>query len=245
MIKSRISCRRKHRATGVTCLQSPASTMYLLPRSMSHAKKKKTAANPIARAAEALAFLARFVARPSQVGALFPSSRELAEAMLDGIELKSGDIVIEFGPGTGAFTEAVLERLPEGARYLGIERDPHFQRHLEDRFPGIDFHHGSAEELPDLLSSRGWEKPRLIVSGLPFASMPLEVQELILTATREALHEEGEFRTFTYPVCWYLTGSMRFRKVALKHFGEHRKSRTIHRNIPPATVLSYSKPAKK
>lgn len=213
---------------------------------MSHApKKKKNEANPIAQAAEALAFLARFAARPTQVGALFPSSRELAEAMLEGIELKSGDIVIEFGPGTGAFTEAVLERLPEGAKYLGIERDPHFHGHLEDRFPGIDFHHGSAEELPDLLSHRGWEKPRLILSGLPFASMPLEIQELILTATRDTLHEEGEFRTFTYPVCWYLSGSMRFRKVALNHFGEHRKSRTIHKNIPPAKVLSYRKPAKR
>jgi len=208
-------------------------------------KKKKPASNPIAQAAEAVAFMARFAARPTQVGALFPSSRELAEAMLEGIELKSGDIVIEFGPGTGAFTEAVLERLPEGAKYLGIERDPHFHGHLEDRFPGIDFHHGSAEELPDLLSHRGWEKPRLILSGLPFASMPLEVQELILEATREALHEEGEFRTFTYPFCWYLTGSMRFRKVALNHFGEHRKSRTIHKNIPPAKVLSYRKPTKK
>lgn len=213
---------------------------------MSHApKKKKNEANPIAQAAEALAFLARFAARPTQVGALFPSSRELAEAMLEGIELKSGDIVVEFGPGTGAFTEAVLERLPEGAKYLGIERDPHFHGHLEDRFPGIDFHHGSAEELPDLLSHRGWEKPRLILSGLPFASMPLEIQELILTATRETLHEEGEFRTFTYPVCWYMTGSMRFRKVALNHFGEHRKSRTIHKNIPPAKVLSYRKPTKR
>jgi phospholipid N-methyltransferase len=212
---------------------------------MSHApKKKKNEANPIAQAAEALAFLARFAARPTQVGALFPSSRELAEAMLEGIELKSGDIVVEFGPGTGAFTEAVLERLPEGAKYLGIERDPHFHGYLEDRFPGIDFHHGSAEELPDLLSHRGWEKPRLILSGLPFASMPLEIQELILTATRETLHEEGEFRTFTYPVCWYMTGSMRFRKVALNHFGEHRKSRTVHKNIPPAKVLSYMKPTK-
>jgi phospholipid N-methyltransferase len=207
--------------------------------------KKETAANPVAQAAEALAFLARFAARPTQVGALFPSSRELAEEMLDGIDLKSGDIVIEFGPGTGAFTEVVLERLPEGAKYLGIERDPHFHGHLKSRFPGVDFHHGSAEELPGLLSRRGWAKPRLILSGLPFASMPGSVQELILNATREALHEEGEFRTFTYPVCWYLTGSTRFRKVALNHFGEHRKGRTIHRNIPPAKVLSYRKPAKK
>ena len=208
-------------------------------------KRKNFGATPIAQAAESLAFIARFISGPTNVGALFPSSRELAEAMLEGITFESGDIIVEYGPGTGAFTELILERLPEGARYLGIERDPHFHGHLVDRFPGVDFHRGSAEEIRELLNDRGWRDPRLILSGLPFASMPLEIQDLILAATREALHEEGEFRTFTYPLCWYLTGSMRFRKVALNHFGEHRKSRTIHKNIPPAKVLSYRKPAKK
>ena len=212
---------------------------------MTKATRKKSAGTPIAQAAESLAFIARFVSGPTKVGALFPSSRELAEAMLDGITFLPGDIIVEYGPGTGAFTELILERLPEGALYLGIERDPHFHGHLVERFPGVDFHRGSAEEIRELLADRGWSSPSLILSGLPFASMPLEIQELILTATREALHEEGEFRTFTYPICWYLTGSMRFRKVALNHFGEHRKSRTIGRNIPPAKVLSDSKPVRK
>jgi phosphatidylethanolamine/phosphatidyl-N-methylethanolamine N-methyltransferase len=212
---------------------------------MSHpSKKKKPAVTPIAKAAETLAFLGRFAAEGTKVGALFPSSRELAEAMLEGITFEQGDIIVEYGPGTGAFTELILERLPEGARYLGIERDPHFHGHLVERFPGVDFHRGSAEEIRELLHNRGWKNPRLILSGLPFASMPHDIQEVILSATRDVLHDEGEFRTFTYPVCWYLTGSMRFRKVALNHFGEHRKSRTIHRNIPPAKVLSYRKPAK-
>ena len=213
---------------------------------MSHApKKKKPAANPIAKAAETLAFLGRFATEGTKVGALFPSSRELAEAMLEGITFEPGDIIVEYGPGTGAFTELILERLPEGARYLGIERDPHFHSHLVERFPGVDFHKGSAEEIRELLDNRGWRNPRLILSGLPFASMPHNIQELILTATREVLHDEGEFRTFTYPICWYLSGSMRFRKVALNHFGEHRKSKTINKNIPPAKVLSYRKPTKR
>jgi phosphatidylethanolamine/phosphatidyl-N-methylethanolamine N-methyltransferase len=212
---------------------------------MSHAqKKKKPAATPIAKAAETLAFLGRFATEGTKVGALFPSSRELAEAMLEGIAFEAGDIIVEYGPGTGAFTELILERLPEGARYLGIERDPHFHGHLVERFPGVDFHKGSAEEIRELLDNRGWSNPRLILSGLPFASMPHDIQELILTATRDVLHDEGEFRTFTYPICWYLSGSMRFRKVALNHFGEHRKSKTINKNIPPAKVLSYRKPTK-
>jgi len=195
--------------------------------------------------AEAVAFITRFASAPTSVGAVFPSSRDLAEAMLHGITLEPGDVVVEYGPGTGAFTELIIERLPEGAEYLGIERDPHFHGHLQRRFPDRHFHLGSAEEIQELLKGRGLKKPRLIISGLPFASMPHAVQEMILEATREALHEEGIFRTFTYPICWYMTGSQRFRKVALDHFDDHHKSRTVHRNIPPAKVLSYSKPSRK
>ena len=195
--------------------------------------------------AEAVTFITRFASAPTSVGAVFPSSRDLAEAMLHGITLEPGDVVVEYGPGTGAFTELIIERLPEGAEYLGIERDPHFHGHLQRRFPDRHFHLGSAEEIQELLKGRGLKKPRLIISGLPFASMPHAVQEMILEATREALHEEGIFRTFTYPICWYMTGSQRFRKVALDHFDDHHKSRTVHRNIPPAKVLSYSKPVRK
>ena len=195
--------------------------------------------------AEAVAFITRFASTPTSVGAVFPSSRDLAEAMLHGITLEPGDVVVEYGPGTGAFTELIIERLPEGAEYLGIERDPHVHGHLQRRFPDRHFHLGSAEEVQELLKGRGLKKPRLIISGLPFASMPHAVQEMILEATREALHEEGIFRTFTYPICWYMTGSQRFRKVALDHFDDHHKSRTVHRNIPPAKVLSYSKPSRK
>jgi SAM-dependent methyltransferase len=74
--------------------------------------------------AEAIAFITRFASAPTNIGAVFPSSRDLAEAMLHGIELQPGDVVVEYGPGTGAFTELLLERLPEGAEYLGIETAP-------------------------------------------------------------------------------------------------------------------------
>jgi len=210
-----------------------------------HHKKKSVKKNPSGNLAEAISFIMRFASAPTSVGAVFPSSRDLAEAMLHGIELEAGDVVVEYGPGTGAFTALLMERLPEGAEYLGIERDPHFHGHLQRRFPEKHFHLGSAEEVEALLEGRGLKKPRLIISGLPFASMPHSVQEMILTATREALHDDGIFRTFTYPICWYMTGSQRFRKVALDHFDGHHKSRTVHRNLPPAKVLSYSKPVRK
>jgi len=231
---ARVTLHTRHRMS-TPSKKSPAS----------HNKKKSGQKNPSGNLAEAISFIMRFASAPTSVGAVFPSSRDLAEAMLHGINLEADDVVVEYGPGTGAFTAVLLERLPEGAEYLGIERDPHFHGHLQRRFPGKHFHLGSAEEIQELLEVRGLKKPRLIISGLPFASMPHSVQEMILTATREALHDEGVFRTFTYPICWYMMGSQRFRKAALDHFDDHHKSRTVHRNLPPAKVLSYSKPVRK
>jgi len=191
---------------------------------------------------ETLGFLSRFVSGPTAIGAVMPSSRKLAEAMLEGITLQPGDCVVEYGPGTGPFTSLLLERMPEGARYLGIERDAAFHAHLVRRFPGVRFHHGSAEEAPDLLDRHGLESARLILSGLPFASMPARIQESILWATRKILHEEGVFRTFSYPFSWYVPGSVRFRRLAGHHFSDHHKGRTVLKNFPPAKVLSFRKP---
>ena len=105
---------------------SPGTIMK--KQASTHSGPAKGTKRPAKRAslAESLAFIARFATEGTKVGALFPSSRALAEMMLEGIEFKDGDIIVEYGPGTGAFTELILERLPKGARYLGIERDPHF-----------------------------------------------------------------------------------------------------------------------
>ena len=49
-------------------------------------------------------FFQAFMREPASVGALSPSSRALAMAMIQGCALKSADAIVELGPGTGAFT---------------------------------------------------------------------------------------------------------------------------------------------
>ena len=46
----------------------------------------------------------RFLRSPRTVGAVTASSRALAEAMVDGIDLRQPGRIVELGPGTGAFT---------------------------------------------------------------------------------------------------------------------------------------------
>jgi phospholipid N-methyltransferase len=58
-----------------------------------------------------LKFLGAFLREPFTVGSCWPSSSALSRALVGGCEFKPGDTVVELGPGTGAFTELLLERL--------------------------------------------------------------------------------------------------------------------------------------
>jgi len=194
---------------------------------------------------DALHLLSRFATKPGSIGSLWPSSRQLGLAMLEEITLRPGDVVVEYGPGTGPFTSVLREWMPAGTEYLGIEFDHELHRNLVRRFPGMRFHLGSAEETPGILASHGLGRARLIVSGLPFANMPADLQERIIEATCEGLHEDGIFRTFTYLFSSLSPRTNHFRRMVRKHFREHHAARRVMHNFPPARVLSFSGPVGK
>ena len=84
-------------------------------------------------------FLRQFARSPRSIGAVLPSSAALAEAMLAPVDFSAARTVVEFGPGTGAFTRAIAQRLPSHTRYLGIELNPTFCRSLALSFPRLRF----------------------------------------------------------------------------------------------------------
>ncbi len=52
------------------------------------------------------------------MGAVASSSEKLAMAMVKGLKLNPDELIIELGPGTGAFTQQISRIIPEGASYL-------------------------------------------------------------------------------------------------------------------------------
>ena len=188
---------------------------------------------------DSLRFFRKFLRNPGSVGSVMPSSRYLAEAMAADLDLEPGDLVIEYGPGTGPMTTVLAGRLPAGVRYLGIERDAHFQQLLAERFPQLDFHLGSVEDVGEILRARDLPKARTIISGLPFASLPKELQESIAHSTRAVLTEDGEFRTFQYVHAYGLPAARRFRTAMARLFSTCTRSQPVLLNVPPAYVLTY------
>lgn len=186
-------------------------------------------------------FLQRFFRDPRSVGAVAPSSRFLARKMVEPIRWRAGVKIVEFGPGTGPFTDEIARRLPAGAQYLGIERDPVFAELLRRRFPHLDFVCESVEGLVGILEERDLLPVDHIISGLPFASLPVEVSSRILDAIEGALANGATFTTFQYLHAYGLPAARRFRREMRRRLGALRSARLEFRNLPPAFVFTWRK----
>lgn len=188
---------------------------------------------------DGLQFLGTFLRRPGAVGAVLPSSRYLARALVGRLDLLPGQLLVEYGPGTGPMTAVIAELLPVGARYLGIEIEPQFHRLLTQRFPQLDFHCGSAGDVVQILRDRQLPSPVRIVSGLPFASLPAAVQDAVVAGIACCLEGGGEFRTFQYVHAYGMKAARRFRARMAEHFASFERLGPVLRNVPPAFVLRY------
>ncbi|MCB9876678.1 MAG: methyltransferase domain-containing protein [Planctomycetes bacterium] len=191
--------------------------------------------------ADGLFFFRRFLGNPREVGALCPSTRHLAAAMVRDLALRPGDVVLEYGVGTGSFTPtiAALVAAVPGARYLGIEREPGFCERLRARFPQLDFANDQVENVASLLAARGLPAPRAILSGLPLILLPT-MREIVTEAER-VLQPGGEFRTFSYLQSWPTSGAFRLRRLLRETFADTSRSALVLRNFPPAWVLRGQK----
>ena len=182
-------------------------------------------------------FFRRFLRNPREVGALLPSARSLGEEMVRDLELRPGDVVVEYGCGTGSLTQPIAELLRGigGVRYLGIEQDEQFCEVLRRRFPDLDFACDRVERIGEILRERNLAAPRAILSGLPL--ILLKEMEHILTETERALADGGEFRTFSYLQSWPMPAAFRLRRAFRERFARHGSSPLVWSNFPPAWVL--------
>ena len=81
-----------------------------------------------------LLFFRALASSPRAVGAVVPSGANLASLITSEITAASGP-VLELGPGTGVFTEALLERGVRESDLTLIEYGSDFMRLLQARFP--------------------------------------------------------------------------------------------------------------
>lgn len=176
-------------------------------------------------------FLIEYFKSPRTVGAITPSSERLAEKMVRDIDFENAKCIVEYGPGTGVFTDKLVERKKENTLLILLEYNKEFCRQLEERYNGHDniiIINDSAENLDEHLSKYSINKVDYVVSGLPFASLPKNVSNKILDKTRALLKKEGLFITFQYTL---------IKKEFIADYFKEIDTERVVLNVPPAYVL--------
>lgn len=176
-------------------------------------------------------FFFEFIKHPRSIGAVAPSGKALAKKMIQPVDFGSAKVIVEYGPGTGAFTSELIARRKKDTFLILVEQNEIFCRELSGKFsgqPNFYIVHGKAERIEKHLKKFGFSEVDYIISGLPFTSLPAEVSERIFRATGAAMGKNGSFITFQY--------SLVKKKFFEKYFDISYCLRE-KKNLPPAYVF--------
>lgn len=182
------------------------------------------------------AFLKNFLRNPTQVGAIVPSSPVLVKTMVDWFDWDTARGVVEYGPGTGVFTESIVQRLHPEAKFFAIERSLDMAALTRGRCPAATVYEDSVTNVVELCRGESMQQVDAIVCGLPWASFPTSLQTEAIDAMFEVLKPGGQFATFAYWQGMLLPAARRFSGMLQERFTTVERSHTVWRNVPPAFV---------
>ena len=189
---------------------------------------------------ENLQFLQAFLKNPLKVGAIAPSSPELAAEMLQGIKPDEENIVLELGVGTGAITRFLQDVIPNKDAYLGIELDGDLVGNLHSKFQEMNIVCGNAADAYSIHKNSGLGKVRYLVCCLPFVSLPKEISESVLLEIEKFMEEGCELRIFQYAHGYFLPPAIKLREFLKNRYGKSKRSPLVLKNVPPAFTLTWS-----
>lgn len=215
------------------------SRKYRIIKEVNPVKEQKQTA-PASRNNKAL-FLKEFFRAPHKIGAVAPSGGILAREIVRIANVAESSVIVEYGAGTGAFTEEILIRKSPEASFLAIECNPSLVEVLKEKFPDLTILHNSVENTPHLLQQFRLVHADCIVSGLPWSSFSSDLQDRLLRATLQALRPGGIFATFAYTTSLLLPSGIRFRRKINKLFTSVATSQVIWNNLPPAIIYQCRK----
>jgi phospholipid N-methyltransferase len=148
--------------------------------------------------------------------------------MLDMTDVARARCVVELGAGTGVYTGEILARLRPDARLLAFEIDPHLAGTLPALFPDprLRVVNDSAENVRAYLDGA---RADVIVSGLPYTSLPAALRKQILDQSAQALMPTGVMLVLQY--------SPLIERELRRRFASVRR-RVSLLNVPPAFLFA-------
>ncbi len=145
-----------------------------------------------------------------KTGALLPSSRFLARALVSELRERSGPHgaspipvrLLEVGPGTGSVTREILRHLQPGDQLDAVEVNARFAALLKRRFAKemfFHFHHDQVQVIHSAVEDLPGEGIYdFIVSGLPLNNFPVGQVREIFRAYKRLLKPGGTLTYYEY-----------------------------------------------
>ena len=176
-------------------------------------------------------FLKEFWKDKQMVGAICPSTCFLGEKMIENVDFDKARMIVELGPGTGVFTELILNRMHPDAKLLAFELNDSFYRNLAKRFddPRVQIIHDSAEKIADYTDGK---KVDAVISSLPLMVFSEELRNNVVNAAYDSLKKDGKYMQFQY--------SLQSKKL-LQSVYKNVSVKFTMKNLPPAFVYTCSK----
>ena len=186
-------------------------------------------------------YIKQFLRDPKSTGSLAPSNEELSELVTEAARLSEMGTVVELGPGTGVFTEKILEKKNPETLFFAIEINPEFYEATKSRCPSATVYKDSAENMKKYLERHGKNSCDCIISSLPWAVFDHGTQDRLLDVIWDVLRPGGKMITFSYSISMMVPNARRFRSILRSKFSNVVKSKTVWSNFPPAFVYSAKK----
>jgi len=181
-----------------------------------------------------LLFFRSLALNPRHVGAIAPSGPNLASLITNEIDPACGP-VLELGPGTGVFTEALLRRGVKESDLTLIEYGSDFMRLLQRKFPRARVLWMDAAWM---VSHRLFEGCSFgaAISGIPLLNLPSRKVTAILQGVFTNLRDGGALYQFTYGMqCPIARSDLDHLGLVATRIGR------VYLNVPPASVYKITR----
>ncbi len=197
---------------------------------MSYAMRRTNSSSYLRRAGWVLRAWMR---EPMQVATVCPSSPYLTQAISDRDCVRRASTVVELGPGAGGTTLALLEQMMPESKLIAIEKTSELAAataEIDD--PRLRVEHADAQDLIDVIAQHGVSSVDVVISGIPFSSLPQPVAKQIMQSIHRVLSPGGHLVAYQFrpDVCDY----------ARPLFGP-RTTKTVALNLPPLQIHTWEK----
>lgn len=163
-----------------------------------------------------------------KVGAVTESSSHAIRGILKALPARC-EYVVEYGPGLGVVTRAVISHLVPSGRLVAIETNNHFVRELQKQAdPRLVVLEDDVVARMEQWSNLGLPRIDAVISGIPFSFLAPRLRERLIKKTYEALAPGGVFVVYQYSPLVFPILKKYFDRVSVSF---------EPRNLPPYFIM--------